>query len=215
MVLGHVVKLDQTETPYDAFISHSHADATVVEELAHNLTESFNCNLWLDRWILIPGGLWQQEIAKAIEQARTCLVCLGSHTPRGWFEQEIQRARNKQVAEPRDKPERDKFRVIPVILPGGDLKLAEDFLELHTAIVFNLNVYEEWSIHCIHCGLRGVPPGRPIKKKIEAISQHDQIVGKLKKLDQLGKEGLIHNRILLEKQRQLIDQLLQLDVDNV
>src|ERR1700733_13635124 len=93
--------MDQGTVTYDAFISHSHIDAKVVADLAHNLADAFNFNLWLDCWVLVPGGLWQQAIAKALHQARSCIVCLGSHTPRGWFEQEIQRARNRQVAEPK------------------------------------------------------------------------------------------------------------------
>lgn len=205
--------MGQSTATYDAFISHSHADAKVVEELAHSLSEVFNCNLWLDCWVLVPGGLWQQEIAKALHQARTCVVCLGTHTPRGWFEQEIQRARNRQVAEPKDKPEDEKFRVIPVILPGGDLTLADDFLELHTAIIFDTDIHEEWKLHCVHCGIRGVAPGRPPKKPKKVPSQQDMIVAKLKRLKQL--EGLVHNRVLLEKQRQLTEQLLQLEVEHV
>jgi hypothetical protein len=210
-----VAIVEHGTSTYDSFISHSHADAKVVAELAQNLTDTFNCNLWLDCWILIPGGLWQQEIAKAIHQARTCVVCLGSHTPRGWFEQEIQRARNRQVAEPKDKPECDRFRVIPVILPGGDLGLADDFLELNTAIVFDTDIHEEWKLHCVHCGIQGVAPGRPPKKTKKATNQHDLIVDKLKRLKQLNELGLIHNRILLEKQRQLTEQLLQLEVEHV
>jgi hypothetical protein len=200
---------------YDAFISHSHADANVVADLAHNLVESFSCNLWLDCWVLVPGGLWQQELAKALHQARTCIVCLGSHTPRGWFEQEIQRARNRQVAEPKEKPEIEKFRVIPVILPGGELTLADEFLELHTAIVFDTDIHDQWKLHCVNCGIQGVAPGRPPKKTRKSPSQHDMIVEKLKRLKQLDEQGLIHNRVLLEKQRQLTEQLLQLEIEHV
>ena len=45
--------------------------------------------------------------------------------------------------------------------------------------------------------------------------KQDVIVEKLKRLKQLEKMGLVHNRVLLEKQRQLTEQLLQLEVEHV
>ena len=52
----------ETENKFDVFLSHAHLDAEVVELLGERLEDEANLRVWLDRWILIPGEHWQQEI---------------------------------------------------------------------------------------------------------------------------------------------------------
>jgi hypothetical protein len=77
-----------------------------------------NFQVWLDKWVLIPGESWQQAMARGLEQAKTCAVCIGQQTPKGWFREEVERALNRQTKDA-------SFRVIPVILPGGGPALVE------------------------------------------------------------------------------------------
>jgi hypothetical protein len=79
---------------YDVFLSHAHVDAEVVEKIGQVLL-NLGINVWLDRWVLVPGDLWQQEMARGLDHASTCAVCIGQTTPKGWFQQEIQRALNR------------------------------------------------------------------------------------------------------------------------
>jgi hypothetical protein len=107
----------EVQQSFDVFLSHAHVDSELVESLAIRLQDEGNLLVWIDKWVLVPGERWQQEIAKGLVQARTCAVCIGKHTPAGWFREEIERALNRQA---KDR----SFRVIPVILPGGNMSLA-------------------------------------------------------------------------------------------
>src|ERR1041385_3600409 len=100
-----------TEAPiYDVFLSHPHEESGWVEQLAAQLEDQHDFRVWLDKWVLIPGGSWQQAMAKGLDQARTCAVCVGGKTPDGWFREEIERALDIQT-------QRADFRAIPVLLP--------------------------------------------------------------------------------------------------
>jgi TIR domain len=77
---------------YHVFLSHSHQYGDWVEALGRRLEDEYGFRIWLDRWVLIPGQLWQQDMAKGLERADACAVCLGQKTPRGWFQQEIEKA---------------------------------------------------------------------------------------------------------------------------
>ncbi|VVB85168.1 TIR domain protein [uncultured archaeon] len=71
------------EKIFDVFLSHSHSDAIVVEALAKQLEDEFKFRVWLDKWVLIPGESWEQEIARGLDQAKSCAVCIGKETPEG------------------------------------------------------------------------------------------------------------------------------------
>ena len=136
---------------YDVFLSHAHIDAEVVEIIGQRLL-NVGLTVWLDKWVLVPGDLWQQEMARGLDQASTCAVCIGQTTPKGWFRQEIQRALDRQSKE-------KAFRVIPVILPEGDANIVDDFLELRTWIEFKNDHDDPRAVHLLTCGIRGIPPG--------------------------------------------------------
>jgi hypothetical protein len=100
----------RTDDSFDVFFSHAHTDAEAVETISIKLEDDeAGLKVWLDRWVLVPGEHWQQQMAKGLDQAKTCAICIGRTTPAGWFREEIERALNRQA---RDK----SFRVIPVIL---------------------------------------------------------------------------------------------------
>src|SRR4051812_33930186 len=95
---------------FDVFMSHSHADAEDVEELAHRLVDERGLRPWYDRWELVPGEPFQPAMAKGLRASRTCAVCLGKKPPEGWFGTEIQKALNRQQQR---EAEGRTFRVIP------------------------------------------------------------------------------------------------------
>jgi hypothetical protein len=114
---------------FDVFLSHAHVDGALVEIIGTRLEDEAKLSVWLDKWILVPGDHWQQQMAKGLDEARCCAVCIGNNTPEGWFREEIERSLNRQTRDP-------TFRVIPVILPGGDRSLVDTFLELRTWVEF-------------------------------------------------------------------------------
>ena len=89
---------------YDVFLSHSHTDSGWVEQLAAKLEDQAGLSVWLDKWVLVPGELWQSEMARGLDEARCCVVCVGRETAQGWLQQEMQRALDRQTKEPSFKP---------------------------------------------------------------------------------------------------------------
>ena len=139
-------------TFFDAFLSHSHKDAQWVEDLAKRLEDELGLRVWLDKWILIPGEPFQQPMARGIDQAGACVICISEYTPDGWFRREIERALNRQTKNP-------SFRVIPLILPDGKSVNVDNFLELNTWVDFRTDDLA-YAFHLLACGIKGVPPGR-------------------------------------------------------
>jgi hypothetical protein len=142
-----------TEEIYDVFLSHSHTDAEYVEKLAELLEDKKGLKSWLDKWVVVPGGSFQQPITKGLEEAKSCAVFLGAKTAGGWFKKEYQAALNRQA-------EDESFRVIPVLLPGADPKALNFFHKLHDWVDFRNEKDFEYALHRLTSGIKGEPPGR-------------------------------------------------------
>ena len=140
------------EETYDVFLSHSHADAEYVERLAVQLGDKPGLKSWLDKWAVIPGGSFQQAIAKGLAEAKSCAVFLGAKTPAGWFEKEYEAALNRQA-------EDKNFRVIPVLLPGANPKSVNIFLALNDWVDFREEKDSDYAFHRLTSGIQGVAPG--------------------------------------------------------
>ena len=97
---------------YHTFLSHSSADKPAVEELARRLKRD-NIEPWLDKWNLIPGNPWQEDIEQALEACATCCVFIGPHGIGPWQNAEMRAAIDQRIST-------GGFRVIPVLLPGGN-----------------------------------------------------------------------------------------------
>jgi TIR domain-containing protein len=151
-----------TEEKYHVFLSHSHQYEEWVEALAGRLTDEHGFKVWLDRWVLIPGQSWQQEMAKGLEEAKACAVCVGQSTPRGWFQQEVEKALNRQASD-------TSFRVIPVLLPDAPSDPAEimpAFLDLRTWVNYREGADPDYAFHVLAQGIKGKPVGRwPLAKE--------------------------------------------------
>ncbi len=187
---------------FDVFLSHPHSEAEAVEAIGSKLADDCGLRVWLDRWILIPGQHWQQEMARGLDQARTCAVFVGADTPSGWFREEVERALNRQT---RDKG----FRVIPVILPNGDRRLVDDFLELRTWVEFRSVLEDADALHLLECGVRGIPPGRRRRSMETPKEDLAALKAKLSRIRDLRFERLIDDEVALEYQRRLLDGLVK------
>lgn len=192
----------EPDETFDVFLSYAHTEAEAVESIAVKLEDKYGLRVWLDRWILIPGEHWQQEMAKGLDQAKTCAVCVGSNTPSGWFREEIERALNRQS---KDRT----FRVIPVILPTGDRGSIDDFLELRTWVDFKTGLEDANAFHVLVSGVGGVPPGRRLPEKMHQSDDLASLKVKLASIRDLRVERLIDEEIALEYQRRLLDGLVK------
>ena len=94
-------------------------------------------------------------MARGISQARACAVFLGENTPSGWFRQEIERALNRHAGE-------STFRVIPVLLPGADKGIVDNFLELRTWVDFQNGIDDKNAFRRLVAGIRRIAPGRDL-----------------------------------------------------
>jgi TIR domain len=137
---------------FDVFLSHSHVDADWVERLARRLEDEHSLRVWLDKWVLVAGQSWQQAMARGIDQAGCCAICIGEYTPIGWFKREIERALDRQTRV-------SSFRVIPVLLPNAKRINVDDFLELNTWVDFR-GSDQAYAFHVLVCGVKGISPGR-------------------------------------------------------
>jgi hypothetical protein len=188
------------EKPYDAFLSHSHDDAAWVEALAKRLEDELALRIWLDRWILVPGRSWQQAMVRGLEEAVTCAVCIGARTPKGWFQEEIERALDLQT---RDA----NFRVIPVLLPDAMPESIPGFLTLRTWADFREDKDRDYAFHVLKQGIRGKPIGRwPRVAPVEAgtFKKYEQKLIELQTLRGMG----LHDEVVIEFERKILDRWL-------
>jgi hypothetical protein len=63
-----------TAKKYDAFLSHNSQDKPLVEQIARWLTQEAKLTVWLDKWNLIPGEPWEEDLENALDQSRCCVV---------------------------------------------------------------------------------------------------------------------------------------------
>jgi formylglycine-generating enzyme required for sulfatase activity len=121
---------------HDVFLSHHSDDKPEIERLARIL-EGQGLKTWLDKSNLVAGDPWQPELEKALLESRTCAVFVGTRGLGPWQHQEMRLAIQRQV-ESRQADER--FRVIPVLLPGatrGDRAKLPPFLTANTWVEFH------------------------------------------------------------------------------
>ena len=63
--------------PIKVFLSHNSGDKPAVEALALRLRKERDIEPWLDKWNLIPGQPWQEELEVAIKGCDSCVIFIG------------------------------------------------------------------------------------------------------------------------------------------
>ena len=206
---GHSEHASQMEIEagiiYDAFISYSHDNEDIVEDIAGRLKEEESLEIWLDKWRLIPGDSWQQEMAHGLEKSRSCVVCIGSDKPSGWHKEEIQHALSIKIGKD------PTFRVIPLLLPGSKSEYVENFLSNRLWVDISDESKLDEGIYRIVCGIRGLQPGTYSSKKriTENPIQSFDIEEMLRRFNLYRQKGLICEEIHREYQRKVLDYDIQ------
>ena len=139
---------------FDVFLSHNSQDKPAIEELARRLTVE-RISPWLDNWNLIPGESWQPAIERGLERCAACAVFIGPTGISPWHNEEMRAAISRRVHE-------GSFRVIPVLLPGGQRDKwgrLPTFLSSTTWVEFRATLDDENAFHRLLCGINGCEPG--------------------------------------------------------
>ncbi|MEP7135330.1 MAG: toll/interleukin-1 receptor domain-containing protein [Chloroflexota bacterium] len=161
---------------FDVFLSHNSKDKPAIEQLAHKL-EAKGLKVWLDKWNLIPGDPWQEDLEEALDESQTIAVFVGPHNISPWENEEMRAAIEERV---QDKSR----RVIPVLLPGAPdnktLKLPR-FLKRLTWVDLRVGLDNEDAFYRLECGIRGIAPGKPAtaETKPSSSSEENPLVGDL------------------------------------
>ena len=143
---------------FDVFLSHSTADKLAVEVLAGRLEDEAHLKPFPDRWHLVPGNPWQEELEKALDNSRTCAVFIGPTGIGPWENEEMRSALDTRVVQP-------TFRVVPVLLPGATMperSRLPRFLSRLTWVDFRgpEGVHDRNIFRRLVAGINGTAPGR-------------------------------------------------------
>jgi hypothetical protein len=109
--------------------------------------------VWLDRWNLVPGDPWQDEIEEALDRSRTMAVFVGPSGIGGWHNEEMRSALETRVRN-------HNRRVIPVLLPGAVEPEVPRFLRRLHWVDFRNGLEDETTFNLFVAGITGRPPKR-------------------------------------------------------
>jgi WD40 repeat protein len=111
--LGYLIMSRASNPHHHVFLSHSSLDKPSVERLGQKL-EAVGIRTWLDKWNLVPGNRWQEDIEEALANCSACAVFIGVGVIGPWQNEEMRAAIDRHAREGGGR-----FRVIPVLLPGA------------------------------------------------------------------------------------------------
>jgi len=142
-------------TAFDVFLSHNARDRDTVERIAERL-QAAGLAPWLDKWSLVPGGAWQQELGAGLEASAACAVFVGPGDLGDWELQEASLALDRAAKE-------RGFRVFPVLLPGVrepfDPNRLPYFLRARTWVDFRRGADDRRALQDLVHAVRGIPFG--------------------------------------------------------
>jgi WD40 repeat protein len=147
--------MDATVAKFDVFFSHNSRDRDLVQRIAERLRRE-GVEPWLDRWELVPGGAWQEELGTGLDASSACAVFVGPDDLGDWELQE--------VAVAIDRAARDRgFRVFPVLLPGVhepfDPNRLPHFLRTRTWVDFRRGYEDRRALQDLIHAVKGIPFG--------------------------------------------------------
>lgn len=138
---------------YDVFLSYNRQDWPAVEGVARWLRGE-GIEPWLDAWCLVPGRDWKKEVEKALGEVSACALFIGKNSIHTGQTEELIYATLR-----RRRAELDgEFRIIPVILPGGDKSWLPEDLKQTTWVAYDPGDGGE-SLRRLRAGIRGDRPG--------------------------------------------------------
>lgn len=165
----------QSSLEFDVFLSHRSEDKPEAERLAARLEDEAEIRPFLDKWHLVPGEPWQEELERAIENSRCCAVLLGPEGMGPWHHEEMRAALQKRASDP-------NFRVVPVFLPGSTPDARNSlppFLRRLTWVDLTQGLDSDDGFVSLVSGINGTAPGRalvPLDEGRAAWERYDWIL---------------------------------------
>jgi tetratricopeptide (TPR) repeat protein len=143
---------------YNVFLSHNGKDKPAVETIAKKLQKKYGLTCCLDKWNLVPGNPWEEEIEETLDQCEIIAVFLGPSGMGPWENEKMRAALDVRV---RDRGR----RVIPVLLPDAPetnkMKLPR-FLSRLTWVDFRSSLDDKDALHVFRCGVEGIAPDQSL-----------------------------------------------------
>ncbi|QEM08854.1 SUMF1/EgtB/PvdO family nonheme iron enzyme [Mucilaginibacter rubeus] len=185
---------------YDVFLSHNSLDKPIVEEIAQWLVKE-SYKVWFDKWELIVGEAWQEELELGLSHSACCIIFFGSNKLSPWQNEEMRVALSAKASN-------RSIRVIPVLLPLAKNEEKESqlpaFLQRLTWVKFENNIYEAEPLRRLKCGIDGIPPGRPSKISNKRTSEKNPFKG-LEAFGEKDKEYFFGRDFFIQKLKNHID----------
>jgi guanylate kinase len=153
---------------FDIFLSHNTDDSAFVEEIA-SILESAGFRPFLDRWHIIPGEPWQEALERAIQQSKTCGVCISPSGTGPWQNEEMRIFLEKRVRD-------NGIRVIPILLPETNdqtLKKMSPFLSRLHCVDFRAGIPSVDALQQLIAGISGVLP-KDVILPFQVTNQNNQ-----------------------------------------
>lgn len=138
---------------YDAFLSYNRAESIAVEHIALYLTDEAKIACWFDKWVLLPGRPWQEEMEIGLASAKVAVVLVGKNGISPWHNEEMRVALDMRT---RDT---DGRAVIPVLLPGAQVSDIPHFLRRLTWVDLRDGISDA-GLALLAKGILGLQPGR-------------------------------------------------------
>lgn len=164
--------------PFDVFLSHNSRDKPAVERIGESLKRG-GIEPWLDKWHLIPGGQWHDELGAALRACGACAIFVGPHGLGDWAREELAVALNRAA---RDR----SFRLFLVLLPGlpepFDATSLPPFLSTRTWIDLRTGVDDPRGLQSLIHAVKGIPLGS------ESVTTRDTDVCPYRGLNTFGEE---------------------------
>jgi len=140
---------------YDAFICYNSIDQNEVVSFASRFRKKYFLNIWLDKWNILTGRIWIDEIDRALQKSKAVIAVIGRSSIGPWQDREIKLVLHRFI---RTGPERP---VIPVLLTAGQNRpelpaLLEDFQWINYG-EYSRKIADELIVR----GIREVPNGSP------------------------------------------------------
>lgn len=149
---------------YDVFLAHHKADKAAVEVLARRLGEESKLNPFVDEWNLSPDEAWQDDLQKAIDEARTCAVFFGPNGPGTWENEQMRAYLNKRVQEDKE------FGLILVLLPRATMPKRGQlpgFLSRLVWVTFCNNLDDSNGYRGLVSGIKGIVPPPSLLERLK------------------------------------------------
>src|SRR5437868_729336 len=154
----------QTEIKFAVYLLQAETDDDWVEQhLALRLMEEEQTKPFFLKWQRIPGDSRQQTMVNGFNRSKCCAVCIGGQGLGGLTEMMQQVATDRRA---QSLSGESPYRLIPVILPGGDPNSTPELLKGAWSVDFRNEENFDWEFHRLVCAIQGIGPGpRPLVLK--------------------------------------------------